>query len=388
MPAPDTSQKDKSTATQPPLLNLPKHKHGDTIVVGDKAGKFLQYSGDNKKIRVEFNLQDGLKSKQWIDLATIEGNANNDTVGEQHAAPDPEPETPVPPTPAEAITLLSDMAKWNGLIAGNHVPKDSYPKKQYDKHIEQWTAAFDLACSTLRGEASRISELTATTNRLSEELKSQKALVLVANRQTEAAKTEIKKAEAEATARTQRPLEPGEIQTPGSRIKELEAENTRLKQAQQRPLVEVKSIIRPVNVKTGIHDDSDIAKWFTDGWIIVPELTESMIENEADCPWERITFRRLNGQPIQPYHSLSEIDKAFDTQADRNHPILRQSGTPLTDLMRQGISADEIKNAFDGQAFAKAQAAGLASKASRQPVHSSHSFNRLMGSSGQCQPTQ
>jgi hypothetical protein len=254
----------KDETQQQPLLGMPKHEVGDTVVIGEHGGTVIQVSDDGKKIKVKYQLIDG-DSERWHDITEIDG------------------ETVEQPTPeVDQVAELQEAVK----------------------------------------------RLTAEAKKAVESLEQQQKLTMIAERQRDKAKEDC--AETEEKLKTHRPLEPGELTVLKAEVARLTAENIKLK---ERPPVEVKTIIRPVNVTTGVHDDADIAKWFAGGWQIVPELTLSKLwkpgKNEVSQPWERITFRRDSKKTMQPHHGLEEIEKAFDKQADREHPLLDSNSRQL-----------------------------------------------------------
>jgi len=301
---------DTAIPSQPTLIDLPKYKIGDLVVIGNKGGNVVKVSEDGKRIQVSYALIDG-ESKRWHDITEV--NGNNEPIEAGHALPD-EPD-------------IDDLQK-------------------------------------------SMNKMAAEMKTLKEELERQKTLVLVANRQRDEAKAETAKAKSEQP--THKLPEAGEVLSLKSEIERLKVENTRLETKLRRPPVEVQSMIRMIQVAEGTKQDDSLLTWLKEGWSVVPGLTH-LIKSDGSM-YERIIFQRINQPSTQPIYpsTIAEIDTAFNTQGNRNDPLLQRNGAggmPLTDLMRQGYSTDAIKDTMDTQALARGRAAGLASAQKRDLTH-------------------
>lgn len=317
----DTENKTETTQQLP--LDLIPFEIGSYQVAGDRGGTVKRYSKDNQRICLSHKLTDGNGSERWYDLPEIVGyeETQSQSISEPKVADTPSEHE------EETAALHNKIANLKTQL------KETTDSKE---HLERCNS---ILKRRLKESEDKQSEDQAT----------------VINEASGTAFGELKAANDQITKLT-------------ARVYELE--NPRIPQL---PLVEVKSLVREVNFKLGVHDDTELAKWMAEDYKIIPELT-AMISVNDFIEMQHITFMRINQQPIQPHYpqpsdSIAEINQAFDAQADRNESIIRQtpSKTPYTDLLRQGFESEEIRQAATNKAVSKARAAGLASQASHNP---------------------
>ena len=324
-----TDKTDEQT-TQPSLINPPPLEIGQTVVIGNRGGKVLKISDNGKSVKVKFILTDGGISERWEYISDIDGQnpqpdiAGDDTVGAQHASPDDDNDM------GFSDISTDETVQLNKQIASLRAQLERAEKERDEQDIAKQSAQFKL-------------------------------------RQALAKQTDEEKTEVEKSTGTFGELKVAQDEIVKLTARVFELENPPLP---QRPLVEVKKLSREIAFDSVVHDDMELAKWFAEGYEIIPALSKiTFINNQTGS--EHITFQRTNRQPIQPHYpqpsdSLAEINQAFDAQAQRDNAII--SRTPYTDLLRQGAGTEEIIQAAQNNAVIKARAAGLASQASHAPT--------------------
>lgn len=339
------------------LFGLPEYTKGQILVtITDKSGGFKRFSDDNSRVQLEITGIDNHTSLMWFDLAEIVGYESPEDTVEKASLPS-EQDTPM--TPDAALEILN-----KGLEAWG----------QSDNPLIK--SALEMACTSLRDDQKQIATIKAENTKLTEESEFDERKALIVERQHNVAIKKLQGELAEANIKAKKPVDPDEVLALRTTIKTRDNEIAELKRSQQRPPVEIKIINRSVNIETGTHDDPEIAKWFAEGWTIVPELSGMVLGSAGqygdEYPWEHIIFRRDNKQPIRPDHPLrKEIRNAFDAQATPDSQIIKQDHheMPYTGLLNQGLSADDIIAGGNNHARAKGQAAYNKSQASHPPLN-------------------